>query len=159
MNSSTPTTTCLAVYFVFNARPHVFVRPIPLYLGVPAPFPARAAEYAFAISAFLSARAAGHAPAVPALFSARAAGHAPAVLVPFSARAAAELSLGIVLLAAELFPEFVFASEPPASVDIVVAFVFLVPVSLVLAEVYSPGRPRSLAFPNAGHFSSVSSRV
>jgi len=41
------------------------------------------------------------------------------------------------------------AAEPQASVDIAVAFVVLVPVSGIAAGVYSPGRPRFPAFPNA----------
>jgi len=33
----------VAVYFLFNALPRVLDRPSPLYPGVPAPYPARAA--------------------------------------------------------------------------------------------------------------------
>ena len=40
-------------------------------------------------------------------------------------------------------------AEPQASVDIAVAFDVLVPVSGIAAGVYSPGRPRFPAFPNA----------
>ena len=50
-------------------------------------------------------------------------------------------------------------SEPQASVDIAVAFVVLVPVSVVVVEVDSSGRPRFLAFPNVDHFASSSSSV
>ena len=50
-------------------------------------------------------------------------------------------------------------SEPQASVDTVLAFVFLVPVSEVAVEVYSPGRPRIFAFPNIDYYSSPSSSV
>ena len=38
-------------------------------------------------------------------------------------------------------------AEPQASADIALAFDVLVPVSVVAVEVYSPGRPRFLAFP------------
>ena len=68
-----------------------------------------------------------------------------------------ELSLEVVVLAAE--PEVVFVSEPQASVDIAVAFVVLVPVSVVVVEVDSSGRPKFLAFPNVDHFASSSSSV
>jgi len=61
------------------------------------------------------------------------------------------------LLAAE--PEVVFVSEPQASVDIAVAFVVLVPVSVVVVEVDSSGRPKSLVFPNVDHYASSSSSV
>ena len=50
-------------------------------------------------------------------------------------------------------------AEPRASVDIVVAFAVLVPVSVVVAWVYSSGRPKFLAFPNVDHFASSSSSV
>jgi hypothetical protein len=82
---------------------------------------------------------------------------------------AAELSPEVVVLAAEpevsalVFvaaePEVVFVSEPQASVDIAVAFVVLVPVSVVVVEVDSSGRPKFLAFPNVDHFASFSSSV
>jgi hypothetical protein len=83
--------------------------------------------------------------------------------------AAAELSPEVVVLAAE--PEVVFVvdlevsepgvvfvavvsiadvAEPQTSVDIVVAFVVLVPVSAVVVEVDRSGPPKSLAFPNVG---------
>jgi hypothetical protein len=78
----------------------------------------------------------------------------------------------LVFAAAELSPEVVFVvdlevsepgvafvSEPQASVDIAVAFVVLVPVSVVVVEVDSSGRPKFLVFPNVDHFSSPSSSV
>ena len=87
--------------------------------------------------------------------------------------AAAELSPEVVVLAAE--PEVVFVvdlevsepgvvfvadvAEPQASVDIAVAFVVLVPVSVVVVEVDSSGRPKFLAFPNVDYFASSSSSV
>jgi hypothetical protein len=92
----------------------------------------------------------------------------------------AEPSPEVVVLAAELFvvelevsePGVVFVSvvfvavvsiadvaEPQASVDIAVAFDGLVPVSVVVAEVDSSGRPKFLAFPNVDHCASSSSSV
>jgi hypothetical protein len=56
-------------------------------------------------------------------------------------------------------PEVVFVSEPQVSVDIAVAFVFLVPVSVVAVEVDSSGRPKFPAFPNVDYFASSSSSV
>jgi hypothetical protein len=53
----------------------------------------------------------------------------------------------------------VFVSEPQASVDIAVAFVVLVPVSVVVVEVDSSGHPKFLAFPNVDYFASSSSSV
>jgi hypothetical protein len=50
-------------------------------------------------------------------------------------------------------------AEPQAFVDIAVAFVVLVLVSVVVVEVDSPGRPKSLAFPNVDYFASSSSSV
>ena len=47
-------------------------------------------------------------------------------------------------------------AEPQASVDIAVAFVVLVPVSVVVVEVDSSGRPKFLAFPNVDHYASPS---
>jgi hypothetical protein len=78
---------------------------------------------------------------------------------------AAELSPEIVALAAE--PEVsepgvvsvADVAEPQASVDIAVAFDFLVPVSVVVVEVYSSEHPKFLAFPNVEHFASSSSSV
>ena len=91
---------------------------------------------------------------------------------------AAELSPEVVVLAAEpevvvlaVEPEVVVlavelavlsvadVAEPQASVDIAVAFVVLVPVSVVVVEVDSSGRPRFLAFPNVDYFASSSSSV
>jgi len=69
----------------------------------------------------------------------------------------AVLSPEVVVLVVE--PEVVFVSEPQASVDIAVAFVVLVPVSVVVVEVDSSGRPRFLAFPNVDYFASPSSSV
>jgi hypothetical protein len=79
--------------------------------------------------------------------------------------AAAELSLAVFVLAAE--PGVVFVAvvsvadvaEPQASVDIPVAFAVLVPVSVVVVEVDSPGRPKLFAFPNVDHYASSSSSV
>ncbi len=70
--------------------------------------------------------------------------------------AAAELSLEVVVLAAE--PVFDVA-EPQASVDIAVAFVVLVPVSVVAVEVDSSGRPKFFVFPNICSFPNCSSSV
>ena len=50
-------------------------------------------------------------------------------------------------------------AEPQASVDIAVAFVVLVPVSVVVVDVDSSGRPKFLAFPNVDHYASSSSSV
>jgi len=50
-------------------------------------------------------------------------------------------------------------AEPRASVDIAVAFAVLVPVSVVVVEVDSSGRPKFLVFPNVGFFASYSSFV
>ncbi|MGC1402428.1 MAG: hypothetical protein WA974_05815 [Thermodesulfobacteriota bacterium] len=68
--------------------------------------------------------------------------------------AAAELSPEVLALDAE--PEVV---EPQAFVDIAVAFVVLVPVSVFVVEVDSSGRPKFPAFPNVDHFASSSSSV
>ena len=70
------------------------------------------------------------------------------------------MTLRLLSLAAE--PEVVSVAdvaEPQASVDIAVAFVVLVPVSVVVVEVDSPGRPKFLAFPNVDHYASSSSSV
>jgi hypothetical protein len=48
-------------------------------------------------------------------------------------------------------------AAPQASVGTAVAFVVSVPVSAAVVAVYSPGRPRFLAFPNAGHCARFSS--
>jgi hypothetical protein len=100
------------------------------------------------------------------------------VVEPEVVSVAAELSPGAVVLAAE--PEVLFVvdlevsepgvvfvavvfvadvAEPQASVDIAVAFVVLVPVSVVVVEVDSCRRPKFLAFPNVDHFASSSSSV
>jgi hypothetical protein len=50
-------------------------------------------------------------------------------------------------------------AEPRASVDIDVAFLVLVPVSVFVVEVDSSGRPKFLAFPNVDHYASSSSSV
>jgi hypothetical protein len=50
-------------------------------------------------------------------------------------------------------------AEPQASVDIAVAFVVLVPVSVVVVEVDSSGRPKFFAFPNICSFPNYSSSV
>jgi hypothetical protein len=87
----------------------------------------------------------------------------------------AEPSPEVVVLAVELFvaepevsePGVAFfavvsvadAAEPQASVDIAVAFDGLVPVSVVVAEVDSSGRPKFPAFPNVDHYASSSSSV
>ena len=61
-------------------------------------------------------------------------------------------------LAAELgLP--LLSAESPVSVDIVVAFVALVPFSGVVVEVDSSGRPKYCAFPNVDYYSSFSSFV
>jgi hypothetical protein len=92
--------------------------------------------------------------------------------------AAAELSPEVFVLAADpgvVFvvdlevsePGVVFVAvvsvsdvaEPQASVDIPAAFVVLAPVSLVVVEVDSSGRPRFPAFPNVDYFASLSSSV
>jgi hypothetical protein len=75
---------------------------------------------------------------------------------------AAALSPEVFVFVAEPEVVFVFdldASEPQASVDIAVAFVVLVPASVVVVEVDSSGRPKFLAFPNVDHFASPSSFV
>jgi hypothetical protein len=80
---------------------------------------------------------------------------------------AAGLSPEVAVLAAEpevvvsvVESEVVFvAAEPQASVDIAVAFVVLIPVSVVVVEVGSSGRPKFLAFPNVDYFASSSSSV
>jgi hypothetical protein len=76
--------------------------------------------------------------------------------------AAAALSAEVFVFVAE--PEVVFVvdldvSEPRASVDIAVAFVVLISVSVVVVEVDSSEHPRFHAFPNVDHFASPSSSV
>jgi len=75
-----------------------------------------------------------------------------------------ELSPEVVVLVVE--PEVVFVAavfvgvaELQASVDIAAVFDVLVPVSVVVVEVDSSGRPKFLAFPNVDHFASSSSSV
>jgi len=51
------------------------------------------------------------------------------------------------------------AAEPQVSGDIAVAFAVLVPVSVVVAEVDSPARPKFLAFPNVCSFPNCSNSV
>jgi hypothetical protein len=64
------------------------------------------------------------------------------------------------VLAAELSAEAAFViAEPQVSVDIAVAFVVLVPVSVAVVEVDSSGHPKFLAVPNVDHFASSSSSV
>ena len=50
-------------------------------------------------------------------------------------------------------------AEPQVSVDIAVAFAVLVPVSVVVVEVDSSGRPKFFAFPNVDYYASSSSSV
>jgi len=67
-----------------------------------------------------------------------------------------------VSVVAELSPEVVSVAdvaEPPAAVDIAVAFAVLVPVSAVGVGVDSLGRPKFLAFPNVDYYASSSSSV
>ena len=54
---------------------------------------------------------------------------------------------------------FVGVAELQASVDIVVAFVVLVPVSVVVVEVDGSERPKFFAFPNICSFPNCSSSV
>jgi len=51
------------------------------------------------------------------------------------------------------------AAEPQVSGDIAVAFAVLVPVSVVVAEVDSPARPKFLVFPNVCSFPNCSNSV
>lgn len=71
--------------------------------------------------------------------------------------AAAELSREVVFVAAVSVAADV--AEPQASVDIAVAFVALVPVSVVVVGVYNPGRPRLFSFPSIDYSASSSSSV
>ena len=77
---------------------------------------------------------------------------------PEVAFVAAEPSSEVAVLAAEPEVAFVIA-EPQVSVDIAVAFVVLVPVSVAVVEVDSSGHPKFLAVPNVDHFASSSSSV
>jgi hypothetical protein len=78
---------------------------------------------------------------------------------------AAELSPEVVVLAAEPGVVFVVVvsvahvAEPQGSVDIAVAFVVLVPVSVFVVEACSSGHPKFLAFPNVDPFAKCSSSV
>jgi hypothetical protein len=76
----------------------------------------------------------------------------------------AGLSLGVVVLVSEPGVVFVAVSvadvaEPQASADIAVAFAVLVPVSVVVVEVDSPGHPTFLAFPNVDYYARSASSV
>ena len=75
-----------------------------------------------------------------------------AVVVTF----VSEVSEPVLFVASESVPD---VAEPQASGDIAVAIVVLIPFSVVLVEVYTPGRPRSLAFPNVDYPASSSSSV
>ena len=81
-------------------------------------------------------------------------------------------TVGVLILLDVAGPEVVFVGTvfvvlvsvadvagPQASVDIAVAFVVLVPVSVLVVEVDSPGRPNFLVFPTVDHFASSSSSV
>jgi hypothetical protein len=84
---------------------------------------------------------------------------------------AAEFSQVVAVLTAEPVlvsePGVVFVAvvsvadvaEPQASADIAVAFAVLAPVSAVVVEVYSPGRPTFLAFPNVDYYATSASSV
>jgi hypothetical protein len=84
---------------------------------------------------------------------------------------AAEFSQVVAVLTAEPVlisePGVVFVAvvsvadvaEPQASVDIAVVFAVLAPVSVVVVEVYSPGRPTFLAFPNVDYYATSASSV
>ena len=79
--------------------------------------------------------------------------------------AVAELSPEVVVLVVE--PEVVFVavvsipdvSEPQASVGIPAVFDALIPVSAVVVDVDSSGRPKFLAFPNVDHDATSSNSV
>jgi hypothetical protein len=76
--------------------------------------------------------------------------------------AAAELSPEVLASVAGpgvVFVAVVSVAEPQASVDIAVAFVVLVLVSLAVVELDSSGCPRFPVFPNVDHFASSSSSV
>lgn len=92
------------------------------------------------------------------LEAARVVAAAPGVFARVSV--VAERSPELVAWAAE--PAVVSVAdvaEPQAGVDIAVVFAALVPVSVVVVEVDSPGRPTFLAFPNVGYSASPSSSV
>ena len=87
-----------------------------------------------------------------------------AELSPEVVSVAAELSLEVVVLVSEpgvVFVAVVFVgvAELQASVDIVVVFVVLVPVSVVVVEACSSGHPKFFAFPNICSFPNCSSSV
>ncbi len=71
--------------------------------------------------------------------------------------------VAVVLIAAPVVVFVVVSvadvAGPQASVDIAVAFVVLVPVSAVVVEVDSSGRPKFLAVPNVDHYASSASSV
>jgi hypothetical protein len=94
--------------------------------------------------------------AEPEAFALAFAAAEPVAFAPVSVVAEPEV-FALAFVVAE--PEVVFVSEPQASVDIAVAFVVLVPVSVVVVGVDSSGRPTFLAFPNVDHFASPSSSV
>ena len=84
------------------------------------------------------------------------------VVEPDAVSVAAEPSSEVLVLVVEpevSEPGVVFVAEPQASVDIAVAFDFLVPVSVVVVEVYSSEHPKFLAFPNVYYFASSSNSV
>jgi hypothetical protein len=74
--------------------------------------------------------------------------------------ATAEPSPEVLVLVAEpeVFP-LAFAAAEPSPEVLVFAFVVLVPVSVVVVEVDSFGRPKFLAFPNVDHSANSSSSV
>ena len=79
-----------------------------------------------------------------------------AVAEPHAAAAAVELQAASAAAEPRVFS---VAAEPRVSVDIDVAFVVLVPVSVVVVEVDSSGRPKCPVFPNGDHFANSSSSV
>ena len=74
---------------------------------------------------------------------------------PFVFEAAEFQVVALVFVVSEL--QVVFVSEPQASADIPFVFVVLVPVSVFVVEVDSPGRPKFFAFPNIDYCPSFSS--
>jgi hypothetical protein len=64
---------------------------------------------------------------------------------------------GLVFVAVVFAASVADVAEPQASVDIVLVFDVLVPVSVDAVEVDSPGCPRFLAVPNVDHYASSSS--
>ena len=74
---------------------------------------------------------------------------------PFVFEAAEFQVVALVFVVSEL--QVVFVSEPQASADIPFVFVVLVPVSVFVVEVDSPGRPTFFAFPNIDYCPSFSS--